>query len=613
MFSAGIKAIPKRSLAFFEDCAKQYGAVFFVCYALKTSKGVESGIMDYTRNMAGNGRSFTAKMKNEIAESGIQELWEGYVNSNWGIMEAEQEEGITRRMGKKKTTMHLNVNQFGEPILPDVDRVVESGEVPAEFQGVRDYLQTTLRVFLSTHWGLAGPVTSKEPTVPWAAILQNPREYIHRKYLPDNLLGLLKEPSKVVIGDCLALLAFWLSRQRRGKDVVFEFSHWRQSRFKSPVPREPRREVLETPLKPGCKVSSGEGSGGESGGIETRLKRSKCKAKAKAKAPVEWGDEVEWGADEESDEESDEEESDEVSDEEEPDEVDSEEESDEVESDRDSGEGDLDNNWVGWADEWQGVQAPDSSSDSEHQAPPPAFGGQGSKIPPPLDAEDDSSDSGASSSESSVPPPAFGGQGSRIPPPLFTDRGSSEDEGSMPPAIGHQEVPPSFSESQFYEGEDQHRLDFDQDAFEAAGSSRDSGNGPNTTEGLGRKRPNDGGDIEDSDNPSDVDKISHLGAFKTGPPKKKQCLANCKGESVAPSKPQPAPAYNPQESPVKNTGHTVKPRPRKVPVAGTPDNLDRRFDRSNQRQTRSPTKPPGHYARLNRGATPPSHGRPKYL
>ncbi|RXW12347.1 hypothetical protein EST38_g13507 [Candolleomyces aberdarensis] len=191
-----IKAIPKRSLAFFEDCRKQYGAVFFVLYAHKTSKGVQAGMMDYTRNMAGDGRSFSSKMKAEIADSGVQEIWEEYVNANWGVMEAEEEAGVRRRMGKSRKTMHLPVNEWGEPILPDVDLVAESGELPAEFSGLREYLQTMLRTFLSMHWGLAGPVTSKEPMVPWRNIIKEPRQYIRSKYLPDNLVGFLKDPSK---------------------------------------------------------------------------------------------------------------------------------------------------------------------------------------------------------------------------------------------------------------------------------------------------------------------------------------------------------------------------------------------------------------------------------
>ena len=131
--------------------------------------------MDFTKNMAGDGRAFTTKMKTEIGDSGIQDIWEDYINSNWGIMEAEQEAGITRRMGKSRKTMHLPVNEWGEPIVPDVDLVAESGEVPAEFSGLRDYFQTMLRTFLSMHWGLAGPVTAKDPTVPWSDIIKDPR------------------------------------------------------------------------------------------------------------------------------------------------------------------------------------------------------------------------------------------------------------------------------------------------------------------------------------------------------------------------------------------------------------------------------------------------------
>ena len=51
--------------------------------------------MDFTKNMAGDGRSFTSKMKTEIAESGIQEIWEDYANASWPTMEAEKEAGIT--------------------------------------------------------------------------------------------------------------------------------------------------------------------------------------------------------------------------------------------------------------------------------------------------------------------------------------------------------------------------------------------------------------------------------------------------------------------------------------------------------------------------------------
>ena len=140
---AAKKGIPKRSLAFFEDCRKQFGGVFFVLYAHKTQNGVHTGMMDFMNNMAGESRAFSSKMTTELEESGIQELWDAYVNANWGIMEAEQAAGV-RRVRRTRKTAHLATNKYGEPILPDVDLIAASGKVPTEFKGLWEYLQAVL-------------------------------------------------------------------------------------------------------------------------------------------------------------------------------------------------------------------------------------------------------------------------------------------------------------------------------------------------------------------------------------------------------------------------------------------------------------------------------------
>ncbi|KAJ2930428.1 hypothetical protein H1R20_g6667, partial [Candolleomyces eurysporus] len=498
-----IKAIPKCSLAFFEDCRKQYGAAFFVLYAHPTSKGVQAA---------------------EIADSGVQEIWEEYVNANWGVMEAEQEAGITRRMGKSRKTMHLPVNEWGEPILPDVDLVAESGEPPAEFSGLREYLQTTLRTFLSMHWGLAGPVTSKEPTVPWSDIIKEPRQYIRSKYLPDDLVELLKDPSKVPINDCLVLLTFWLERQRAQKDVVFEFSHWQQSRYKKLVPREPRREAPAIPNKPGFKNVESEGSSEEE--METRQTRSKKHSKSggKGKATAagkrkqaksgrgkngqESDEDLEWADDESADE-------------------------DEWAEDE----------WGG-VDEWRGVaegnegsvstSSQDSSDSEDQESDSGSSDGRvfskklGVKENPAKTAEEN--DSGHESREGTSPP-------------VFQTPGSSPDHPSKKLKV------PIDSVAWFNDLEDYWHMEGaidleiaagpldgrDKNGSQANSRDRESGSDVDANEETARekrKRSNsdNGSDLfsqrgEDSDNASDIDKISELGEIKIGPPRKKKI--NC--------------------------------------------------------------------------------------
>ena len=545
--------------------------------------------MDFTKNMAGDGRAFTTKMKTEIGDSGIQDIWEDYINSNWGIMEAEQEAGITRRMGKSRKTMHLPVNEWGEPIVPDVDLVAESGEVPAEFSGLRDYFQTMLRTFLSMHWGLAGPVTAKDPTVPWSDIIKDPRQYICSEYLPDDMVGLFKDPSKVPIGDCLTLLSFWLARQRAGEDVVFEFSHWQKSRYKAPVPREPRREAPEIPAKPGYQhVESSESSEDET---EERQTRSSTAKGGKRKADS--GGKRSLVKLQESDGDSEEDDS----------------------ADDEEWRGADDDEWGGVSEDEDTVSSgakggvigrnlgsearQDLSESSEEQGPikPPEFDKRGS-------SEDDSESQAESSvDENETLPPALTNPGSS--PGLWGDERDPVSKITL-------SVPPSPVAGLF---EDDLDLAFlgdlgVQDVEVSAGKKRnraDSEPGSNM-----------GSTHAESDNGLDVDKTSQMGDFKIGPPrkkkKKKSAQPNAGPISHPPSETQPNAGpishppseTQPQDSPAKNTqSQDGVPRPRRVAnIPGTSANLDDRFDYSNRRETRSlytPKPPPGHYARLNGG------------
>ncbi|RXW21732.1 hypothetical protein EST38_g4106, partial [Candolleomyces aberdarensis] len=189
------------------------------------------------------------------------------------------------------------------------------------------------------HWGLAGPLSSSRPTVPWSKITASPRDFVDEEFCPDDLLRCLKDPSTVVVEDCSVLLTFWYERQvwlDRTDDMiedanaeeeitkVFEWSHWTtRGKGADIAPRYPRRKINPIPKKPGSGGSDKEiemqarsgsdkeiempaWSGKEGAKDRAKSRRSKQRNKTSQAALRKKKGEAEWNIRGNSDEEGDE-------------------------------------------------------------------------------------------------------------------------------------------------------------------------------------------------------------------------------------------------------------------------------------------------------------------
>ena len=204
-FRIALETVKKRSHAFFKDCFRQTGGIFFVHYAVQTEEGVAVGAMDFTELTGAPG--FSTKCRVRLEESGVHQLWEEYASEMWqDVMESR--EPLTVKASRARRLLPLETNKWGEPLLPNMDDAEELATLAGGTPD-RDFLQSLLRTFLTMHWGLAGPASPKQPTVPWSKIAANPRQFVSEECWPDELLKYLKDPSGVVVEGCMELLLFW--------------------------------------------------------------------------------------------------------------------------------------------------------------------------------------------------------------------------------------------------------------------------------------------------------------------------------------------------------------------------------------------------------------------
>lgn len=131
---------------------KSLGLRFFFFVAMETPTGtVNTGIMDFN-NALGGGASYTAKHSNWKTEGIDLDSWNEHNRDYYDPEKISAEISTTK---VPRSLMHLDRNDFGEPILPN------PLIVPSRQTG-RIWRQGLVRAFLTYHYGKCNPMKLRD-------------------------------------------------------------------------------------------------------------------------------------------------------------------------------------------------------------------------------------------------------------------------------------------------------------------------------------------------------------------------------------------------------------------------------------------------------------------
>ena len=127
---------------FTEDMYRTLGVRFLFFVAMETPAGsVNTGIMDFNDGLGG-GVSYTTKHENWKTEGINVDSWNEH---NRDYYNSEQVPQSVRMTKVPRSLMHLDRNEFGEPILPN------PLIVPSRQSG-RTWCQGLVRAFMTYHY-----------------------------------------------------------------------------------------------------------------------------------------------------------------------------------------------------------------------------------------------------------------------------------------------------------------------------------------------------------------------------------------------------------------------------------------------------------------------------
>lgn len=205
------------------------GVRFVFLVALETPDGlVKTGMMDFNDSLGG-GATYMSKHANWKMEGIDIESW---MHHNRDYYNSEAIPPSVSPTKAPRSLMHLDRNEFGEPLLPNPLLV------PSR-QTSRTWRQGLVRAFLTYHYCKCceskyhhvvdlhpALASGSEGSIPWKKLLPRFGECIEEDHLPANLLSLLGEPSTIKDDHCHSLLSFWYRRQTEGISPVFRFQKY---------------------------------------------------------------------------------------------------------------------------------------------------------------------------------------------------------------------------------------------------------------------------------------------------------------------------------------------------------------------------------------------------
>ncbi|KAH6908104.1 hypothetical protein BKA70DRAFT_1054813, partial [Coprinopsis sp. MPI-PUGE-AT-0042] len=221
----------RQCFLFARDMMKDLDARVYILLAYTNSKGEARGVeLEFTEQFGG-GEEFRNKFKAELNEGGITELWRQYASITFG---PNGEDTATIQCSHKKPLIALEVNGYGEPILPSLlskPNSIQRGP----------WLTRVLRAYFTMHYARGTPET--RPNVPWKHIRSNVRNFVNEEILPDDKVHLLAEPTSLTADMRQELFLYLRHRQEKlSVKIPFEFHHW-MDRKKNFHERSPRKLV----------------------------------------------------------------------------------------------------------------------------------------------------------------------------------------------------------------------------------------------------------------------------------------------------------------------------------------------------------------------------------
>ncbi|KAJ2921527.1 hypothetical protein H1R20_g15567, partial [Candolleomyces eurysporus] len=195
---------------------KQMGAqvVFLVTYQ-DTSDTIQTSMVDFN-GLYGH-RSFKDQCTTVIKDSRIMKNFGYWAKDVTPKVDAHLPPTI-RKHGKP--LLPLSCNRDGHPILPDLTQCLDDEQ---EWTWYNRLIRTAVTIEYA--WAAGTNPDKMNPL--WSKFVPKDRirEFIDAEYIPDDLVGVFKDPSAAGKMENHAVLQYWLTHQREGKHLLC-FSHY---------------------------------------------------------------------------------------------------------------------------------------------------------------------------------------------------------------------------------------------------------------------------------------------------------------------------------------------------------------------------------------------------
>ncbi|EAU87313.1 hypothetical protein CC1G_02072 [Coprinopsis cinerea okayama7 len=258
------ESVSRRTWLFAEDIYRQANARMWAMVAFRDKDGVlVKQIVDHNDRLDG-GTRLDEEFKGDYEKMHFEKLFDRWMRPYYSTQEGQGPAQPPKNV-RELARVELERNQYGEPILPDVN------QCPPGEPSHRKWITKVFRAFIFDSYRVASGGVKSD--ISWARLFANLRRFVDESFWPDRLTVDLKDPSVMRYDNLKAILGFWYSRQLAGADPVFSFSHYEDPKNEGTWLERVARIPIDTDL-PSKQEKSKRGKGqGEGRNPEARAGR----------------------------------------------------------------------------------------------------------------------------------------------------------------------------------------------------------------------------------------------------------------------------------------------------------------------------------------------------